>query len=60
MVDDLRSSLGTEGFIDLLRRYYEAGAGQIVNPAFFWSLLNADDLAASEFTRQQYFRIPPV
>lgn len=57
MLDALRDDLGTEAFFNLLRRYYEAGAGQIISPAFFWSLLSADELNASAGTRQQYFRV---
>jgi hypothetical protein len=56
MLHDLRGDLGTDAFFDLLRRYYEAGAGRIVGPDLFWSLLTVDELAATQAVRQRYFR----
>jgi Peptidase family M1 domain len=58
MMNDLRDDLGTDAFFDLLRRYAEAGAGQIVTPDLFWSLLTPDQLEATEATRQKYLRQP--
>jgi len=58
MLNELRTDLGTDAFFDLLRRYAEAGAGQIVMPDLFWSLLTPEQLAATQATRQQYLRLP--
>lgn len=58
MLNDLRRDLGTEAFFDLLRRYVEAGAGRIVTPELFWSLLTPEQLAATRATRRKYLRQP--
>ena len=56
MLHDLRRDMGTDSFFDFLRRYREAGSGRIVDADLFWSLLTVDELAASQSTRQRYFR----
>jgi aminopeptidase N len=58
MLNDLRRDLGTEAFFDLLRRYYEAGSGKIMEPSDFWAMLSDDELAATQATRRRYFRSP--
>ncbi|MBZ0303842.1 MAG: M1 family metallopeptidase [Anaerolineae bacterium] len=58
MLQDLRTDLGTERFFDLLRHYYEAGAGRVVSPEIFWSLLSPDELAATQATRKRFLRQP--
>ena len=56
MLRDLRKELGTEAFFDLLRRYYEAGSGQLVSADFFWSQMSTEELKLTADTRRRYFR----
>ncbi len=58
MMNDLRDDLGTDAFFDILRRYAETGAGKIVTPDLFWSLLTPEQLEATLATRQKYLRVP--
>ncbi|MBI5669064.1 MAG: M1 family metallopeptidase [Chloroflexi bacterium] len=58
MLHDLRSDLGTEAFFDWLRRYGDAGAGRLMAPEQFWSLLTPEQLAATRATRERYLRQP--
>lgn len=58
MLHALRTDLGTEAFFALLRAYAEGGAGQIVDEAFFWSLLTPEQLEATKNTRAAYLRQP--
>lgn len=60
MLDGLRNDLGTDTFFDWLRRYAEAGAGQIMTPEQFWSFLSAEQLTLTADTRQQYLRQPQI
>jgi hypothetical protein len=60
MLHTLRQDLGTEAFFDWLRRYAEAGAGEVVTPNFFWSLLSPEQLGQTALTRQTYLRAPNV
>jgi hypothetical protein len=60
MMRDLRADLGTDAFFDWLRRYADAGAGQVVTPDFFWSLLTPDQMALTEATRARYLRQPQI
>ncbi|MBC8098899.1 MAG: hypothetical protein H7Y11_05615, partial [Armatimonadetes bacterium] len=56
----LRGDLGTDAFFDWLRRYAAAGAGEVVTPSFFWSLLTPEQLTATAATRALYLRLPNV
>jgi hypothetical protein len=58
MLNALRDDLGTDAFFDLLRRYSEVGAGRIVTPELFWSLMTPEQLEATQATRQKYLRQP--
>lgn len=60
MLRDLRADLGTDGFFDWLRRYADGGAGRIVSPDYFWSLLTPEQFALTESTRNHYLRQPQV
>ncbi|MCB9456013.1 MAG: M1 family metallopeptidase [Anaerolineaceae bacterium] len=60
MIRDLRADLGTDAFFSWLRRYADAGAGRVVTPGFFWSLLTPDQMAATEATRARYMRQPQI
>jgi len=60
MLQDLRSDLGTEAFFDWLRRYADAGAGRLVTPEFFWSLLTPEQLNATAGTREKYLKQPQI
>jgi hypothetical protein len=60
LLQDLRAALGTDAFFDWLRRYAEGGAGQIVEPTFFWSLLTPEQFAATAEVRDRYFRLPQI
>ncbi|MCB9454231.1 MAG: M1 family metallopeptidase [Anaerolineaceae bacterium] len=60
MIRDLRADLGTDAFFEWLRRYADEGAGQIVTPDFFWSLLTPDQFATTEATRSRYMRQPQI
>ena len=50
----LRGDLGDEAFFAWLRRYAEAGAGEIVTAASLWSLLDETQLEATRATRRRY------
>jgi peptidase M1-like protein len=56
MLNDLRDDLGTDAFFAWLRRYAEAGAGHIMTPEGFWSLLTPDQFEATAATRSAYLR----
>jgi len=54
MFSQLRADLGTDAFFDWLRRYADAGAGQIANADTLWSLLTPLQLEATAATRARY------
>jgi len=56
----LRADLGDAAFFVLLDDYAVVGTGQIATPDLFWSLLTAEQLAATQDTRAQYMRQPDV
>lgn len=60
MLNDLRDDLGTDVFFDWLQRYAEAGAGRIMTPEQFWSLLTPEQFDLTEATRERYLRQPQV
>jgi Peptidase family M1 domain len=60
MLNDLRTDLGTEAFFDWLHRYAEAGAGRVMTPENFWSLLTPEQLQATSGTRSIYLRHPQI
>lgn len=60
MLNDLRDVLGTEAFFDWLRRYAEAGTGQLVTPDMFWSLLSAEQYQATTAIRERYLHQPQI
>lgn len=60
MLHTLRQDMGTEAFFAWLRRYAEAGTGEVVTPSFFWSLLSPEELQLTDLTRRTYLRTPNV
>jgi aminopeptidase N len=60
MLHALRQNLGDDAFFDWLRRYADAGAGHIVTPEQFWSLLTPEQWDATALTRQEYLRQPQM
>lgn len=60
MLKDLRDTLGTDAFFDWLRRYAEAGAGEIVTPDFFWSLLTPAQFDMTAPIRERYLQNPQI
>jgi len=60
MLQDLRTDLGTDAFFDWLRQYAEAGAGRVVTPDFFWSLLTPEQFAGTMRTREKYLKQPQI
>lgn len=60
MLHALRSDLGTDAFFDWLHHYADAGAGQIVTPDLFWSLLTPEQRELTTATRQSYLRQPQL
>lgn len=60
MLRDLRAALGTDAFFDWLHRYAEAGAGRVVTPDFFWSLLTPGQLDETAETRKKYLKHPQI
>lgn len=54
MFNQLRADLGTDAFFDWLRRYADAGDGQIVDAETLWSLLSPLQLEATAATRSRY------
>ncbi|HEX2906654.1 MAG TPA: M1 family aminopeptidase [Phototrophicaceae bacterium] len=60
MLHALRADLGTEAFFDWLRRYADSGTARLVTPAQFWTLLSAEQIQATEATREKYLRQPEI
>ncbi len=60
MLNDLRTALGNDVFFGWLNRYASEGAGQIVTPEYFWSLLTPEQYARTEAIRQLYLRHPQI
>ncbi len=60
MLKDLRDTLGTDAFFNWLRRYADAGAGQIVTPDFFWSLLTPAQFDLTAPIRERYLKQPQI
>jgi hypothetical protein len=60
LLHDLRQALGTEAFFDILRRYSDAGAGQLVTPDLFWSQFTPEQLEQTLNVRRRYLRQPLV
>jgi hypothetical protein len=60
MLRDLRANLGTDAFYDWLYRYAVAGAGRVVRPDFFWSLLTPGQFDETAQTREKYFKHPQL
>jgi hypothetical protein len=60
MLDDLRGDLGSAAFFAWIRRYADVGAGRVVEPDFFWSLLSPDQLTATAKTREKYLHSPQI
>ena len=58
MLHNLREDIGDAAFMQLLSDYSAAGAGQIVDPALFWSLLPADKRPLTQATRVEFLREP--
>ncbi len=54
MFHQLRADLGTDAFFDWLRRYADAGDGQIASAETLWSLLSPLQLEATAATRSRY------
>lgn len=60
MLHNLRETLGTNAFFDLLRRYAQAGDGKIATPELFWSLLDESQYRTSADTRTRFLSQPEV
>jgi hypothetical protein len=60
MLDDLRVALGDDTFFDWLRRYVQAGSGEIATPGLFWSLLTPDMVTGTATIRERYLRAPQI
>ena len=60
MLHNLREDIGDNEFFDLLRKYVEAGDGQIVTSDLFWSLLTPEQIERSQQTRDDFLRQPEV
>jgi aminopeptidase N len=60
MLHELRDQLGTEGFYAWLRRYAEAGAGRIMTPEAFWSLLTPVQFELTSGVRERYLKQPQI
>lgn len=56
MLHELRQAIGTDAFFALLRRYAEAGAGRLVTPDVFWSLLTSEQWEQTRSIRERYFQ----
>jgi hypothetical protein len=54
MLHELREAVGTEAFFAWLRRYADAGAGQVVDADIFWTLMPAEHAASVESIRRRY------
>lgn len=60
MLHDLRDNLGTEVFFGWLRRYADAGAGQLMTPDDLWGLLTPAQFQQTAITRQSYLKTPQI
>jgi hypothetical protein len=60
MLNDLRTALGDDVFFGWLNRYVSEGAGRIMTPEQFWSLLTPEQLTRTESIRQLYLRKPQI
>ncbi len=60
MMDAIRRDIGTDAFFDFLRRYAEAGNGQIATPDLFWSQMSPEQLELTRGTRDAFLREPDV
>lgn len=59
MLHDIRKVLGEAAFFDLLRRYAETNAGQVVGSAAFWGLMSPEQAAATAQIRARFLRRAP-
>lgn len=60
MLHNLREDIGTEAFFGLLQNYVAVADGTIATPELFWSLLSPEQFAASQATRDEFFRDPAM
>ncbi len=58
MLHNLRTDIGDEAFLRLLRDYASAGAGRIADATLFWSLFTPEQLARTQKTRETFFKTP--
>jgi aminopeptidase N len=56
MMHRIRGVLGNDAFFAWLRRYADAGAGQIVDEEFIWSVLTPDEQSAIQLIRTTFMR----
>jgi hypothetical protein len=56
MLHQMREILGTEAFFAWLRRYSDGGEGKVVDAAFFWGQLEADEQNALQSLRNAFMR----
>lgn len=56
MLHELRQDIGTDNFLDWLKRYAEAGGGRIANEDLFWSLLSTQMQDFTAETRSRFLR----
>ena len=60
MLQNIREDIGDDSFFRLLRAYNEAGDGLIVDSAFFWRQLTADQQPLTAATRNEFLAEPAV
>lgn len=60
MLNQLRSELGDDAFFGWLSRYASEGAGHIMTPALFWSLLTPDQYTRTAQIRKKYLHQPEL
>jgi hypothetical protein len=60
MLNDLRTELGDDVFFGWLNRYASKGAGHVMTPEIFWSLLTPEQYLRTAAIRQRYLRHPQI
>lgn len=60
MLHNLRETIGTEAFFDLLKRYAATADGEIATPELFWSLLSSQQYADTQNLRGEFFQNPDI
>ncbi len=60
MLHTVREDIGDEQFFALLKSYLQSGAGRIVEPEAFWTLLPKEHAGQTLETRQEFLNDPTV